>query len=83
MITIKEYLDSLDLVASVKLHATSFIEEIDKFCNKNKNRLNELPSAGQLEQLKNENNSEKLKLMIKYFIEYLVDHIKMSRKDKK
>ena len=134
--TIKEYLDSLDLDASVKLHATSFIEEIDKFCNKNKNRLNELPSAGQLEQLKNENkdlieyiikqsekstnrkwrtkvkdkdqnreveevmfyeflikkifglgenenNSEKLKLMIKYFIEYLVDHIKMSRKDKK
>jgi len=136
MMTIKEYLDSLDLDASVKLHATSFIEEIDKFCNKNKNRLNELPSAGQLEQLKNENkdlieyiikqsekstnrkwrtkvkdkdqnreveevmfyeflikkifglgenenNSEKLKLMIKYFIEYLVDHIKMSRKDKK
>jgi len=135
MKTIKEYLDSLDLDASIKLHTTLYLDEINEFCNKNKNKLNELPSTGQLEQMKlkkepeeligyiikqsekstnkkwrtsvryldqnqkdimfyeflikkifdlseseKDKDTEKFKLKVKYFIEYLVDYIKMNRR---
>lgn len=65
MKTIKEYLDSLDLDASIKLHTTLYLNEINEFCNKNKNKLNELPSTGQLEYMKLINQPEDL---IKYII---------------
>jgi len=65
MKTIKEYLDSLDLDASIKLHTTLYLDEINEFCNKNKNKLNELPSTGQLEYMKLINQPEDL---IKYII---------------
>lgn len=135
MKTIKEYLDSLDLEASFKTNKTSYLGKIEKFCNKNKNKLSNLPSTGQLEQMKlkkepeeligyilkqsekstnkkwrtsvkyvdqnqkdimfyeflikkifdlseseKDKDTEKFKLKVKYFIEYLVDYIKMNRR---
>jgi len=135
MKTIKEYLDSLDLEVSFKINTTSYLGEIEIFCSKNKNELSNLPSTGQLEQMKlkeepeeligyiikqsekstnkkwrtsvkyvdqnqkdimfyeflikkifdlseseKDKDTEKSKLKVKYFIEYLVDYIKMNRR---
>jgi len=135
MKTIKEYLDSLDLEGSLKLYTTSYFDEMEEFCNRNKNKLSNLPSTGQLEQMKlkkepeeligyiikqsekstnkkwrtsvkyvdqnqkdimfyeflikkifdlseseKDKDTEKSKLKVKYFIEYLVDYIKMNRR---
>ena len=66
MKTIKEYLDSLDLDASIKLHTTLYLDEINEFCNKNKNKLSELPSTGQLEYMKLINQPEDLIEYIKH-----------------
>lgn len=66
MKTIKEYLDSLDLDASIKLHTILYLDEINEFCNKNKNKLNELPSTGQLEYMKLINQPEDLIEYIKH-----------------
>lgn len=75
MKTIKEYLDSLDLDASIKLHTTLYLDEINEFCNKNKNKLNELPSTGQLEYMKLINQPEDL-------IEYIIHQSEKSTNKK-
>ena len=143
---IYKYLDSLELKNEIQSESISYLDEIELFCNRNRNILSNLPSTGQFEQMKSKRNpkdlleyikhqsekstnkswktkikyenqnkkldimfyefliykiyeiykkcnktvvekiddnkkdSDKFKLMVNYYIEYLSDHIKMSRR---
>lgn len=65
MNTTEDYLDSLEKENDINIKSASYIEETGEFCKKNKDRLKELPSIGQLEQLKLKNEPKEL---IRYII---------------
>jgi len=133
MSKIDTYLKSLELKNNIQESKILYLDEAEIFCKRNENILGNLPSNGQLEQMKlkdkweslmeyiidqskkstnkkwrtkinyedrnreddmfyeflikrifnlseKEEDPEKLKLTIKYFIEYLVNCIKMNRR---
>lgn len=66
MNNIEKYLDSLDLKNRIRIDSISYLEEIELFCNRNGNTLNNLPSTGQFEQMKLKKNPEDLVKYIKH-----------------